>query len=541
MKRLLSLSLLCGLTPSLLAQIGTETEPNDTPSQANLVACGAHVEAAAGFVGDQDWYTFTLTAPARVLVMTGTGVAGVVLDNEIELYDGTLALLARNDDDNREWQGLVSEYLPAGTYYVMHKGFGNNTGAYSLDIQCDPTGTPTVRVAETAEPNNDPLQSGVPMILQPGQVGDGDLAVGDSDWWSFTLTAPAICRIETGRGLTGTTSGDTFLYLRDATGALLESDDDDAPGAWSLVCCTLPAGTYFADVQGFNGTNPGTYTLLLQTVDATVSLPENPEPNGDPLLGGNPSTLICGIPGEGEITAGDSDWWTFTLGQDSFVDLTTWGGRYVGGVTTLQNSVLRVLDATGALLVDSTANTFWDRHERISRWLPAGTYFAEVVASGATGSGTYSVRLTCNASALYHSFAGSCLGSNNLAPTWRVRHLELPLMGTTMVGEFSNCPSNGFVFPFIGFSRTLAQGSIPLPVDLGVVGAPGCVVAVDPLVLFAQTTDAVGGATWGFAIPHNLALTGTVFAQQAFVFDPAANALGLTVTNAGHGLVTNER
>ncbi len=42
-------------------------------------------------------------------------------------------------------------------------------------------------------------------------------------------------------------------------------------------------------------------------------------------------------------------------------------------------------------------------------------------------------------------------------------------------------------------------------------------------------------------LPQNLALVGIVFAQQAFVFDPPANGLGLTTTNSGHGLITNVR
>ena len=533
--------LLLAMAPGLMAQVANEVEPNDTASQATTIVCGQQIEAATGFVGDFDWYTFTLTAPARVTVLTGTGPTGVVLDNEIELYDGALNLLARNDDDDREWQAAVSEYLAAGTYFLRHQGFGNNTGVYSIDIQCDATGVATTRVAESVEPNGDPLVGGTPIVLQPGQVGDGVLATGDSDWWQFTLAVPTICRIETGRGLVGTFSPDTFLYLRDASGALLESDDDDAPGAWSLVSATLPAGTYYADVQGFAGGNPGSYTLLLQTWDAVATLPENAEPNGDPALGGAPSLVVCGLPGEGELSAGDSDWWSFSVAQDTFVDLSTFGGRFPNGLTTVQNPVLNLYDLNGQLLQASTGNTFFDRHERLRRWLPAGSYFAEIVASTAAATGTYTLRLSCDESALYHTFTGGCVGSNSLVPTWRVRYLEQPLVGTTLVGEFGNAPANGVVFPFAGFSRTLAGGSIPLPLDLGVAGAPGCVIGVDPAYLTALLTDGLGNATWSFVIPQNPSLSGIVLAQQGFVLDPAANQLGLTITNAGHGLVTNRR
>lgn len=534
-------SLLLALAPALTAQVAAEIEPNDLPAQATAVVCGQHIEAAANYTGDVDWFTFTLAAPARVTILSGSSATGTVLDDELELYDAALNLLARNDDDDREWLAAISTYLPAGTYRLWHRGYGAGTGPYSLDIQCDTTGAATPRVAETAEPNGDPLAGGAPMALLVGGIGDGVLAAGDSDWWQFTLATPTVCRIEVGRGLVGTFSPDTYLYLRDASGALLEADDDDGPGAWSLVVATLPAGTYYADVQGYGGANPGSYTLLLQTFDASLALGESPEPNGDPLLAGQPSVLACGVLGEGEIAAGDSDWWAFTLAEETFVDLTSWGGRFQNGLTTIQNPNLAIYDAASLQLVASTGNTFYDRHERIRVWLPVGSYFAEITASTAAATGTYTLRLACNQSAQYHVFAGGCVGSNGLAPRWTVRHLEQPLIGTTFVGEFRDCPANGVVFPFLGFSRTVALGSIPLPLDLGVVGAPGCVLDVDPVVSTGLLTDAIGGATWAFPIPQVPALSGVVIAQQAFVFDPTVNALGLTLSNAGHGVLTNLR
>ena len=534
-------SLFLGCAAALPAQSIPEFEPNDTPSQATFAQCGWHIESRLSYVGDVDWFTFTLAAPGRVLAQVGTGPDGVVTDTEMELRDGTasLNLIAYNDDDDRSWMSLVSEYLPAGTYYVMVKGFGNSLGAYSLDLQLDSNGTAQVIVPEAAEPNG-PFGVGTPTLLAAGQLGYGQLTTGDADLWSFTLATPTVVRLETGKGRSGATSTDTILYLRDALGIELAYDDDGAPGAWSLIIATLPAGTYYADVQGYNGTNVGTYTILLQTVDATVTLPENVEPNGDPLAGGAPSVLACGIPGEGEITAGDSDWWTLSLAQDTFVDITVWSGQFTSAATPLKNSLLSVYDANSQLIV-SDNDDFYNTMSRQGLFLGAGTYYVAVAANNATNAGTYFLQVRCNESALYHNFVGGCVGSNTQTPRWNVREWELPMLGTTLVSEFSNCPANTVVIPFAGFSRTVTSNSLPLPFDLTPLGATGCMVEVDPLVTQLLLTDGLGKATSTFVIPFAPALSGLVFAQQAMVLDLAANPLGVTTTNAGIGLITASR
>ncbi|MCA8965475.1 MAG: PPC domain-containing protein [Planctomycetes bacterium] len=529
------------LAPCLLAQVTNEVEPNDSPAQATAVGCGLHVEGIVNYAGDLDWYSFTMANAGRVQLVAGTGRDSVLTDTVMELHanNATLDLIAVNDDEDRSWMSAISAWLPAGNYVVMVRGYGNDTGPYSLDLQCDPNGAPDVRVAEGAEPNG-PLGVGTPTPIALGALGEGSLGTGDSDWWSFVVTAPTAVRIETGRGLSGSTSNDTILYLRDATGAQLEFDDDDAPGAWSLITATLQPGAYFADVQGYGGANAGTYTLRLDQLDASVTLAESPEPNGDPLISGSPSVFGCGVPGLGEITAGDSDWWQFQLTADTFVDLTVWGGEYTATGLPIQNSVLNLYDTSSTLLATDN-DDYYDRLSRLSIWLPAGNYYAEVVGSNATQAGTYLVRLTCNDSALYHNFAGGCVGSNQLAPRWNVRDWELPMLGTTMVADLGNCPGSTLVIPFAGFSRTLASNQLPLPYSLQALGAPGCMIEVDPLITGLMITDAQGRAVSAFAIPMALGLSGIEFSQQALVLDAAANTLGWTVSNAGTGLITARR
>lgn len=529
------------LAGALGAQVVPEIEPNDTPGTAVVVTCGAHVEGAIDFAGDQDWFTITLASPSRLHLVTGTDENGVVLDAVMELRAATppYDLVFRNDDEDRSWMPAISEFVPAGTWLVMVRGFGaGDVGGYSIDVQCDAGGAASPRVAEAAEPNG-PFGVGAPTTIAVGELGLGDLTAGDSDLWQFTLTTPTTLRIETGYGLTGTSTNDTILFLLDQNGAQLDDDDDDAPGNWSLIMATLQPGTYFVDVQGYGGGNAGTYTLLLQGFDASATLPENPEPNGDPTLGGAPSVLACGVLGGGEITAGDSDWWEFSLGSDAFVDLTVWGGAADGVVRALDDSYLRIFDASSNELA-ADDDDFFDQDARLSARLPAGQYYAEVSGFGAS-AGTYTLRLTCDTQAQYHTFDGGCPGSNALNPRWNVREWELPQLGTTLLGEFSNFVPNGAIFPFAGFSRSLSTSGVPLPFDLGVLGAPGCDVEVDPAFVTVVLADAQGRASWHLALPLVPALAGVELAQQAFGLDLAANGLGLTTSNAGYGVLSTIR
>ncbi len=61
---------------------------------------------------------------------------------------------------------------------------------------------------------------------------------------------------------------DSYLHLLDATGAHLANDDDSclAPnGLGSSITFTVPAGIYYAVVEGFNATYQGTFTLDIST------------------------------------------------------------------------------------------------------------------------------------------------------------------------------------------------------------------------------------------------------------------------------------
>jgi hypothetical protein len=67
------------------------------------------------------------------------------------------------------------------------------------------------------------------------------------------------------------------------------------------------------------------------------------------------------------------------------------------------------------------------------------------------------------------------------------------------------------------------------------VGAPGCQLLLDFLVIETTLRDFTGRFNYGLFVPHNASLSGSTVYAQTFMVSPGANALGLTSTD-GLGL-----
>ena len=93
----------------------------------------------------------------------------------------------------------------------------------------------------------------------------------------------------------------------------------------------------------------------------------------------------------------------------------------------------------------------------------------------------------------------------------------------------------GWVLVVLGVSNTNWMG-IPLPLDLGPQGMPGCSLRVSPDAVFV-VGGSNGSAPWTLQFPGGASFLGMSMYAQALVFDPAANALGATVTNAAEMLL----
>jgi len=117
-------------------------------------------------------------------------------------------------------------------------------------------------------------------------------------------------------------------------------------------------------------------------------------------------------------------------------------------------------------------------------------------------------------------------------------------LGTARAGHWNQVPSLGGTLQCNGESHvagvalpaTLTMGlsntqwgSLALPVDLGVIGAPGCLITNDIVAQVPTTTlaDPTGSVSLSFTVPNTPAIAGQPFHTQYLFLQPGANALGI--------------
>jgi hypothetical protein len=91
----------------------------------------------------------------------------------------------------------------------------------------------------------------------------------------------------------------------------------------------------------------------------------------------------------------------------------------------------------------------------------------------------------------------------------------------------------GLIF---GASR-VRWNSVPLPLDLTVIGMAGCQLAASYDLTVFGFADQAGVRGWSFPIPLDQGLVGQSFFNQALAVDPQANARGIVLSNARAGVI----
>jgi hypothetical protein len=136
--------------------------------------------------------------------------------------------------------------------------------------------------------------------------------------------------------------------------------------------------------------------------------------------------------------------------------------------------------------------------------------------------------------ATYDVFAAGCQGSQGTPSLSLTAPWTLPWIGDTMSVTATHLPLSVGVM-LLGFSNQNSNG-VPLPLDLGAFGLPGC----DLRVALDQSTLLLGSggqATYTLPIPDDPALRGLPFYNQVVSLDPGANAFGATMSDAATAVV----
>lgn len=136
---------------------------------------------------------------------------------------------------------------------------------------------------------------------------------------------------------------------------------------------------------------------------------------------------------------------------------------------------------------------------------------------------------------------GPVMGFDALVNT-AVPHLysdDTPQINNTFRVRVNQCKASTVALLLFGTSATQWNG-IALPLDLAAFGAPGCSLLVENLIASALLTNSSGATDLQYTLPYNIYVLGQSFYNQAFVFDPTANAFGFVASNAGHGVFGNQ-
>lgn len=127
-------SAVVALTTAVSQAAIIESEPNNTPATADVIAIGAVPYADAGVLdmrdGDIDVFSVSLDA-GDVLVANATGLNGLPLGSNPDLvlgvFDAAETLVAFDDDAGLELGASVGYVVPStGSYYVAISGYDGN-------------------------------------------------------------------------------------------------------------------------------------------------------------------------------------------------------------------------------------------------------------------------------------------------------------------------------------------------------------------------------------------------------------------------------
>jgi hypothetical protein len=165
-------------------------------------------------------------------------------------------------------------------------------------------------------------------------------------------------------------------------------------------------------------------------------------------------------------------------------------------------------------------------------WADGNQLWSELVPGtpiyiSATGIRDFGVASSSAATAT--PFGRGC--ARGAAVTWSVP--SAPSLGNAGFSlGLRNGVSAAFAVLAAGTDRLLAPSlGVPLPVDLQGIGAPGCLLLVDPAMLTLRTTNVFGETDQPLPIPSSPSLAGLEIVAQWLVPDPLVGPLGLATSS----------
>ncbi len=355
------------------AAYSTESEPNNTRAQANILALNGSNKGAINPAGESDWWKVTTTSDGQ-LNITWTAKGGHYTYAYLYDNDGTTVLASNYTSGTAT---ISYDGLQPGTYYVQVYCYNvNDTSNYSI------SNTLTLAaLTNDAEPDGLYTQANT-MALNgsiTGHVGFYYNHVRDTvDWYKFTTTGDGLVNLQ----LAISNGQYAYWYLYDGNGTTVLNGTYTS-GTANYNYDGLAAGTYYVKIFCYSTSGFATYTLT-NTFTAPAQA-NDVEPNGTPAqakvlpLNGKKTGHI----GYYYTVHRDTvDWYKFTTTGDGKVKLTMTpaNGQYVYW-QLYDNNGTTYLNGT---YTSATASYYTDG-------LAAGTYYVKIFAYSTSGFAPYTI------------------------------------------------------------------------------------------------------------------------------------------------------
>ncbi|MHB8745707.1 MAG: hypothetical protein ACYC7I_04150 [Gammaproteobacteria bacterium] len=234
---------------------GHETEPNDTPANANTIKLGDTIEAEIKPGDDLDYYKVTASKAQRDLVRVSLENLSTTLGPKFTLYNQNKSQIGYDHYDGTPGADLDFVFaLEVGTsnYIRVASSSGNATGAYRLRVAYQNAG-------DSYEPNDSAAQA---TAIRAGQIISANIMDGqDQDWYRFQAGA---ANVRVRMDVDSQTLAPQ-LNIYDENRSQVANPYNGTHGAsLDYTLTTTPGKTYYIAVVPYGDTSvPGNYRLTI--------------------------------------------------------------------------------------------------------------------------------------------------------------------------------------------------------------------------------------------------------------------------------------
>lgn len=256
-------------TTTAASTCATAFEPNETQATAAAITSGVTNSAAISSSTDIDYFKITTTATSNI-VYNLVGPSGVDFDLYVYNSAGT-QIGSGTGTTATETVSLNSQ--AAGTYYIKVIGYNGANSATCYTIKA--TATTVTSCQSSLDNSTNGTTAGAATIPFNTNVNGLISPSGDIDNYKFVITTGGTITITL-----STLPADYDLKLLNSAGTQVAISQNGSTTS-ETINYTAAAGTYYAQVYGYNNANNASTCYTLKVQLGTASRPDQMIATGD--------------------------------------------------------------------------------------------------------------------------------------------------------------------------------------------------------------------------------------------------------------------